>query len=136
MSDKEVIDRYFAAWNEGRLDAFADIFGPGGSYLDPMTGGPIGAPHLAGYASGLKQAFPDLRFEAGSLIGGPGGLYAVQWRMLGTNHGSLGGRPPTGKPIDIPGADFFHVVDGRLATVVGHFDSAAVPRQLGLMPAA
>ncbi len=52
--------------------------------------------------------------------------------MKGTNHGSKMGLPPTGKPLAVPGADFFRMKVGLIQSVTGYFDSRAVPTQLGL----
>ncbi|HMS81683.1 MAG TPA: nuclear transport factor 2 family protein, partial [Burkholderiaceae bacterium] len=64
MTD-DVLDRYFDAWNRGRDDTFAAIFATSGTYCDPMTGGPIPAAALPGYAGRLRAMLPDLRFEIG-----------------------------------------------------------------------
>ena len=42
------------------------------------------------------------------------------------------GLPPTGKTVELPGADFLVVEDAGIRSVTGYFDSAALPRQLGL----
>lgn len=128
----DAITKYFDAWNRHRDEWFAEVFAPGGTYCDPMTGGPIPAAALPGYAARLRSTLPDLRFEIVSMAEGQDGVHAARWRMLGTNTGSFQGLPPTGKSIDVPGADFIRVVDGRITTVDGFFDSGAVPRQLGL----
>jgi hypothetical protein len=59
-------------------------------------------------------------------------LIAAQWIMRGTNHGSMMGLPPTGKTVALPGADFVVVEEAGIRSVTGYFDSAALPRQLGL----
>ena len=76
--------------------------------------------------------FPDLTFEIESLAETGSDTAAAQWVMLGTNAGSMAGLPPTGRSVRLAGADFFDLRDGRVARVRGYFDSAGVPRQLGL----
>jgi hypothetical protein len=52
--------------------------------------------------------------------------------MRGTNTGSYAGLPPTGRAIELPGADFVRVSDAGITAIEGYFDSAVIPRQLGL----
>jgi hypothetical protein len=44
----------------------------------------------------------------------------------------MNGLPPTGARVEVPGADFIQVDGDALRSVQGYFDSAAVPRALGL----
>ena len=62
------------------------------------------------------------------------GAVAAQWVMRGTNSGPFNGLPPTGREIALPGADFITFADdgSGIASVTGYFDSARVPRDLGL----
>jgi hypothetical protein len=52
--------------------------------------------------------------------------------MRGNNLGPFLGLPPTGKRIETAGADFIRTAGEKVRSVVGYFDSASVPRQLGL----
>ncbi len=52
--------------------------------------------------------------------------------MRGTNHGSMAGLPPTGKAVELRGADFLTFADNRIRSVTGYFDGGAIPAQLGL----
>ena len=62
------------------------------------------------------------------------GAVAAQWVMRGTNSGSFNGLPPTGREVALPGADFIAFADdgSGIASVTCYFDSAGVPRDLGL----
>lgn len=42
------------------------------------------------------------------------------------------GLPPTGKAVELAGADFIVTRGGRVASVKGYFDTGELPRQLGL----
>jgi hypothetical protein len=82
--------------------------------------------------NGLFSAFPDVSFEiVGEGLAAPD-LVAAQWIMRGTNTGSMYGLPPTGRSIELPGADFIRVAGGKVRSVEGYFDSRGVPEQLGL----
>jgi len=105
---------------------------PDGTYADPGTGGPIRGDALVGYMNGLFAAFPDVSFEVTSIgMAGPD-LVAAQWIMRGTNAGPMNNLPPTGRSVELHGADFIRVRDGRIRSVDGYFDSRVLPEQLGL----
>jgi steroid delta-isomerase-like uncharacterized protein len=122
--------RYFAGWDDHDADAIAATFAPGGSYSDP-TVRDLDGPATGAYAAGVAAAFPDLRFEIVSLAATSGHV-AVEWIMRGTNTGSYAGRPPTGREIELPGADFIRVSEAGIVAIEGYCDSAVIPRQLGL----
>lgn len=132
MSAIEHAHRYFDAWNARDAAAIVAAFAPGGTYVDPTTPGPLLGDAIGAYASGLWSAFPDLHFELVSVAPAGDGQVAAQWIMRGTNHGSMNGLPPTGKSVELPGADFITGSEDGLHSVTGYFDSAALPRQLGL----
>jgi steroid delta-isomerase-like uncharacterized protein len=132
MDTLAAVRRYFDAWNARSADAILASLAEGGTYQDPGTGGPISGEAIRAYVTGLWSAFPDLSFEdAGLAPTGPASA-AAQWIMRGTNTGSMRGLPPTGKTVELHGADFFTLRDGKVATVAGYFDTSALPRQLGL----
>jgi len=127
-----VAQRYFDAWNRRDPAAVLATMAGGGTYTDPTTGGPLSGPAFAGYMQGLFAAFPDVSFSIVSVGLAAPDLVAAQWVMRGTNHGSMMGLPPTGKAIELQGADFIRVSGDRIATVEGYFDSRGIPDQLGL----
>ena len=127
-----IAQRYFDGWNRRDPAAVLDTMAPHGTYSDPGTGGPIGGDAFIAYMEGLFAAFPDLSFEIASVGLAARDLVAAQWVMRGTNTGSMYGLPPTGKSIELRGADFIRVGGDGIHTVNGYFDSGEVPRQLGL----
>jgi hypothetical protein len=52
--------------------------------------------------------------------------------MRGTNTGALQDLPPTGRSVEVLGADFIEIEGDKVRSVQGYFDSRAVPEQLGL----
>jgi steroid delta-isomerase-like uncharacterized protein len=123
---------YFDAWIRRDADAMLSTFARGGTYRDPTTPGPIAGDALRGYAQRLWSAFPDLSFELGPVHRAGDHEVHAQWTMTGTNTGSLNGLPPTGKSVRVPGIDVIETGPDGIVGVTGYFDSAAVPRQLGL----
>jgi steroid delta-isomerase-like uncharacterized protein len=132
MNVLERAQAYIAAWNARDAEALLATFSPSGIYSDPATNGPLSGPAIATYAQGLWSAFPDLTFEVqGAAEAGPDRA-VVEWLMTGTNAGSFGGLPPTGRAIAVPGVDIIAADADGIAAVVGYFDSRLVPGQLGL----
>lgn len=132
MANMDLAQAYFDGWNARDADAILATLGEGGTYEDPKTGGPITGPRLKGYVETLWAAFPDLSFEIASKAEtGPDSL-AAEWIMRGTNRGSMAGLPPTGKAVELRGADFMKFGDGTIQAVTGYFDGGAIPAQLGL----
>ena len=132
MTAIDVAQQYFDAWNRRDPAAVLATMAEGGTYADPGTHGPVSGEAFAAYMQGLFAAFPDVSFAIASVGLASPDLVAAQWVMRGTNHGSMMGLPPTGKTIEVNGADFIRVADGRIRSVEGYFDSRAVPEQLGL----
>jgi steroid delta-isomerase-like uncharacterized protein len=127
-----VAGRYFDAWNRRDPEAIAATLADDGTYVDPVVSEPLGPSALAEYAAGLFAGFPDLTFAIERHAACDGGMVAAEWRMTGTNRGPYMGLPPTGRSVDLPGADLIEVAGDRVRAVRGFFDSAVVPRQLGL----
>jgi steroid delta-isomerase-like uncharacterized protein len=132
MRALDLAQQYFDAWNRHDADGIVGLFSEAGTYSDPTTGGPLQGPAIGANAAGLWASFPDLRFEIVSAAETSDGVIAAEWMMLGTNDGPMFGLPPTGQPIQLPGADFVTVRDDRIESVVGYFDSGVLPRQIGM----
>jgi steroid delta-isomerase-like uncharacterized protein len=128
----EHVQKYFDAWNRHDGRAISAAFAPGGTYADAVTGGPLSGDKIAEYAEGLWQAFPDLHFELDGPPATIGEIVYMPWKMQGTNNGPFNGLPATGKTISTVGIDVVRSSSTGLISVVGYFDSKAVPDQLGL----
>jgi predicted ester cyclase len=63
---------------------------------------------------------------------------ATEVRFIGTHTGPLAGPggelPPTGKEVDLVGADFLTVSNGKLTSWHVYYDTGAFMSQLGLSP--
>jgi steroid delta-isomerase-like uncharacterized protein len=132
MSALAAARRYFDAWSRHSADGIVAAINPGGTYEDPMTGGPLSGAELARYAGNLFEAYPDLSLEILSEVEDGSGHVAARWVMRGTNNGPMRGAPPTGRSIELAGADFIVTKGDHVASVTGYFDSAALFRQLGM----
>jgi steroid delta-isomerase-like uncharacterized protein len=132
MASLDPVERYVRGWVAHDADAVLATLNADGTYEDPSTGGPVSGQAFKAYMQGLWSAFPDLTFEKQSLGAMAADLIAAQWVMTGTNSGSMMGLPPTGRRVELRGADFFRMKNGKIQTVTGYFDAREVPRQLGL----
>ncbi|MCB1493081.1 MAG: ester cyclase [Rhodobiaceae bacterium] len=132
MSNLELTGAYFDAWIRRDADAVLATLGETGTYEDPNTGRPISGEALRAYVTATWSVFPDLTFEIVSEAETGPDSVAAQWIMRGTNTGPMNGLPPTGKTVEVAGADFITIGDGHIRTVTGYFDTRAVPAQLGL----
>jgi steroid delta-isomerase-like uncharacterized protein len=124
--------RYFEAWRHRDAAAVLDSLATGGTYEDPLTAGPIAGAHFAGYMQGLWAAFPDLDFDLGDVHAVGDEEVHGAWTMHGHQTGPFNGLPPTGRAVRLPGLDVIRVGPDGVRSVTGYFDSAIVPRQLGL----
>ena len=132
MDPIAVAHTYFDGWNRRDPAAVLATMASNGTYADPTTGGPLGGDAFVSYMKGLFSAFPDVSFEIASVGLAAPDLVAAQWIMRGTNTGSMMALPPTGKKIDVKGADFIRVAGDKIRSVDGYFDSSEAPKQLGL----
>ncbi len=132
MSALEVGLRYFGAWNARNPEAVVAALAGAGTHEDPTSGGPIGGEALLRHANRLFATFPDVSFEIVSASEAADHSVAVQWRMVGTNTGSLMGAGATGRGIDLRGADFISVDGEEIASVRRYFDQMAFVSQLGM----
>lgn len=132
MDATAVAARYFDAWSARDPEAVGAAFAEGGRYFDPGVPDGLDPAATAAYAAGLFGAFPDLAFAVDDVVAGAHGSVWARWTMTGTNDGPFSGLPPTGRAVSVPGADLVRVDGDRVAEVRGFFDTAAVPRQLGM----
>lgn len=132
MDATVVAARYFDAWNARDPEAVTAAFAEGGRYSDPGVPDGLDPVATAGYAAGLFAAFPDLGFAVTDVAAGGDGSVWARWTMTGTNDGPFSGLPPTGRRVSLPGADLVRVEGDRVTEVLGFFDTAAIPRQLGM----
>ena len=79
----------------------------------------------------LLGAFPDLHFTINDHFTA-GDKVTTRWTANGTNTGSLGDMPPTGKVVEIEGLIIDQVVDGKVAHRWELWDQMAMMQQLGL----
>jgi len=124
-----------AVWNRGDLDAvdrfLADAYTIHSDPGDPWDGATLTRAGFKERLSASRAPFPDLHFDISETIAERDRV-AIAWTMRGTQTGSLGPLPPTGRRIDIEGMTIYYFRDGR---ITGHrqvVDRLSVVRQLGI----
>ena len=136
MNPSDLCRRYVDAWNRHDAEAILGCFALNGRYESPTTAGPISGAQLKAHAEAIWQAFPDF-----ALAADPPGLsahesahdqVALHWSMTGTHGGDYRGLPATGRQVSLQGMDLFGCVREGIATASAYFDSAVLPRQLGM----
>lgn len=98
---------------------------------DPWDGQTLSREGFKTRLATSRAPFPDLRFDLGDIVA-EGDRVAVSWIMRGTRLGALGGRPPSGRQIEVRGMTIYYFTQGR---ITGHrqvVDRLTVAQQLGL----
>lgn len=78
----------------------------------------------------LRAAIPDIKLRVEDVVADDERI-AFRSIMTGTHRGTLGGLPPTEKPITVGLVDVIRVEEGRFAEQWGGPDMADLFRQLG-----
>jgi hypothetical protein len=117
MDTTQLVDGYFAMWNEpdagARLAAVAATWTEDGTYLDPMFD-TKGHEALAGMADAVRQQFPGTEFRLTGGIDAHHDRLRWAWELV----------PAGGGDALATGLDVAVVVDGRLWHVTGFVDAA------------
>lgn len=120
----ELIDRYFAIWNETddmrRRDLIAQVWTESASYVDPMLQAD-GHAGIDAMVQGLHQRFPGHHFRRTGEVDAHHDCVRFAWEL-----------GPDGGAAIVKGVDFGVIAGGkRLQAITGFFDHvpAAAPRQ-------
>ncbi len=127
--------RYFTEVLAGQVDVADEIIAEGVSFIGPAYWGEIiqGREGFKGFIRYLRTAFPDLAFRIEEEIA-CGSRIITRFRMTGTHQGQWLEFAPTGRPVDLPGADIFRVADGRITEIRVFYDTLGLLQQLGVVP--
>jgi steroid delta-isomerase-like uncharacterized protein len=138
---EDFLPRWEAAWNSRQPERLLDLMTEDIVYDDsawPTT--MRGHGDVREFLEHAWRAFPDLEFKVteGPFIQAGAPKATFFWRGVGTHTGPLDppGFAPTGKRIELEGADFHEYRDGRVCRLHVVFDMMDVARQLGTLPQA
>jgi predicted ester cyclase len=128
---RRVIDEGFS---QGRLEVIDELFAPDAIENQVRGPGPrqSGAEGAKAVITGLRGAFPDLRYTIEDLISDDDKVWV---RMIGhgTNLGPYMGHPPTGRSIAIDVIDIVRIKDGRIVEHWGVPDRLGAMMQMGIL---
>lgn len=133
--DTEAIARsYFAAVSARDPDAMGALWDPDG--VDDLV--PIGVfrgpQEIRELFGQLFRALPDAETIVDRVTADERGA-VVQWRMSGTfSGGPFMGVEPTGRRVDLRGADCIEVEGGRIVRNTAYYDGMDFARGVGLLP--
>lgn len=118
---------WLAAWNDHDADGVITYYTDDVEYQDPATDGALhGKDALRSHLKAMWKAFPDLTFEARTLIAKPDG-FAAEWYASCTHAEEFAGLPGTGKRFEKRvGVDVCQVRDGKIAIDRAYFDLAVL----------
>lgn len=130
VEEAERIARYYVdAWNAHDPHAAAALFGAGARFSDPGHDGNA-ADIVPEVVRGSATAFPDMHFEVLSMTASGAGRVVLEWRMRGTHQGPGFGLEPSGRTIDLCGADVIEIRAGNIAALRSYFDMAGFAQQI------
>jgi len=135
MEPQPIVKRYVDAWCRRDWEAFIGTFAPDGVVREPSSGEqPIPKEKLRDYLTGfdwLWMGLPDAKWETVSLSAISEKFSVWQWIFRGTNTGAIGGKPPTGRKVELPGCEIIEVANGKIRSVQGYYDLLSFQKQLG-----
>jgi predicted ester cyclase len=111
------------------------MFASDGYMRDVPSGADLRGQAIGGSIAGLAKAFPDVHREVFS-VHASGDVLVVELATRGTHEGELRlgstSVPPTGRLINVPSCDVFHVRSGKIASFHCYNAASVMMRQLGV----
>ena len=138
MLDHEKFIRKLYAYAEGdQMDVgkFVSMFSDEGYMYDIPSGIKFRGQAIGDSIAGFASAFPDVHRELISIYVMEN-VVVVELATRGTHKGELalasGTLAPTGKAIDVPSCDVFHLEDGKIISFHCYNAASVMRQQLGV----
>jgi ketosteroid isomerase-like protein len=138
LSNEQLIRELYACAEGDRRDfgRFVSHFADEGYMRDMASGTDFRGQAIADSLNGLASAFPDVHRELLDIYVA-GDVVVVEIAIRGTHRGELnlpsGPLAPTGKRIDVPGCDVFHVQNGKVTSFHCYNSPFTMLQQLGAL---
>jgi ketosteroid isomerase-like protein len=139
MSDIETIIRKLYSVAEGDtldMETFVSSFSIDGYMTDIPAELTLRGKDIGAYLTALTAAFPDIHRELFSMHFA-GNVAVVELAIRGTHTGGLalpsGKIAPTGRAINVPCCDVFHVEDGKVTSFHCYNAASIMQKQLGIV---
>jgi steroid delta-isomerase-like uncharacterized protein len=131
----ETAKRFYAAMGAGDFAGMTACFSADCPTVTPA--GTMNPAEHEAFGRSFKAALPDAHMAIEKAVeAGPEVFVAGRFR--GTHTGALvtpqGTLPASGKPLDLPYADYFRVEDGKIIEHRVYWDQADMMTQLGASP--
>lgn len=140
MRDNETIIRELYAVAEGdqsNMETFVSAFSDDGYMTDIPAGTTLRGKAIGDYIGALTGAFPDIHRELFNFYVA-GNVVVVELAIRGTHKGELslhsGVLAPTGRTIDVPCCDVFHLEGGKVTSFHCYNAASVMQQQLGIAP--
>ena len=138
MLGNEKIIREFCAAAEPsglNIEKVVSMFSHEGFMWDMASGTKFRGKAIGDSIAGLASAFPDLHRELLDIYVADN-VVVVEIAIRGTHKGELplasGTLAPTGKTIDVPGCDVYHLEGGKIITFHCYYLPSIMQQQLGV----
>ena len=138
LGNEEIIRKLYAA-GEGRgleTKKFVSFFSKEGYICDVPSGTKFRGKAIGESIAALAKAFPDVHRELLSIYATEN-VVVVELRIRGTHKGKLvlssKTIAPTGKAIDVPCVDVFHLESGKVISFNCYNSPSVMQQQLGLV---
>lgn len=139
QTNEEVVRKAYRL-SEGNVldgDGFRALFTEDGTFNDVPNSLTFRGDQIPQALTGFASVFPDVHRELLE-VHALGDLVAVELRIQGTHLGSfptpVGEIPPTGKRIDVPAADLWHLRDGKIERFDCYNAANVLLAQIGANP--
>ena len=132
----DLIDRYYATWNDRNWDDYDSLLTADAT--EWASGGPSlqGIEEIVAFDKGWADAFPDARITS-LLKTSDGNTVISENRFVGAQtgpfHTSEGEVPPTGIQVEIPFVGVFELEGGRVKAERIYYDRLGLLSQLDLL---
>ena len=126
----QTAEKWIAAWNSHNVESVIPLFTDDVLYEDvSFEAVNHGSTELRKFAAFFFDAVPDLKLElANSSINQGHGT--IEWIFSGTDKGVY----KTGKKFNVRGVTVIDVRDGKISRNLDYYDTAAIMRQVGVLP--
>jgi steroid delta-isomerase-like uncharacterized protein len=133
---RELVRRYYEAWNATDAAACVACFAPDGvregrimaratrpGHRFPRF---VGREAISERIGGFMAAVPDLAVDVLRIGQGEDGTVWVEWRLTGTHTADWGGWAARGERVDVPAVSIFRIESGLIAEETEYIDPAVM----------
>lgn len=132
--NKAIVRSFFEeVYNKGNLDLIDTIFSP--DYRGLPAGGHTahGPGSVRHTVTTMRHAFPDIHFTVEDIVA-EGDNVVIHMTFRGTHRGAFLGIPPTGRQVEVEGAELARLAGGQIVEAGWQLhDMLGLLRQLGVI---